>query len=90
MKQIRKILWIMSVVTLLLAMPTTVSAVTKEKFVGTTYRINVKGNFKWTSSNKKIAVVDQRKKTVKALKNLAAHSRDFSRELATSLNSLFQ
>lgn len=45
MKQIRKILWIMSVVTLLLAMPTTVSAVTKEKFVGTTYRINVKGNF---------------------------------------------
>ena len=58
MKQIRKILWIMSVVTLLLAMPTTVSAVTKEKFVGTTYRINVKGNFKWTSSNKKIAVVD--------------------------------
>ena len=68
MKQIRKIIWIMSVVTLLLAMPTTVSAVTKEKFVGTTYRINVKGNFKWTSSNKKIAVVDQRKKTVKALK----------------------
>lgn len=68
MKQIRKILWIMSVVTLLLAMPTTVSAVTKEKFVGTTYRINVKGNFKWTSSNKKIAVVNQRNKTVKALK----------------------
>lgn len=68
MKQIRKILWIMSVVTLLLAMPTTVSAVTKEKFVGTTYRINVKGNFKWTSSNKKIAVVNQRNKTVKALR----------------------
>lgn len=64
MKQIRKILWIMSVVTLLLAMPTTVSAVTKEKFVGTTYRINVKGNFKWTSSNKKIAVVNQRNITV--------------------------
>ena len=58
----------MSVVTLLLAMPTTVSAVTKEKFVGTTYRINVKGNFKWTSSNKKIAVVNQRNKTVRALR----------------------
>lgn len=54
MKQIRKILWIMSVVTLLLAMPTTVSAVTKEKFVGTTYRINVKGNFKIPSGNSRL------------------------------------
>ena len=80
----------MSVVTLLLAMPTTVSAVTKEKFVGTTYRINVKGNFKWTSSNKKIAVVDQRKKTVKALKIQAAHSRDFSRELAAFKDHFFR
>ena len=66
----------------MLGMSVQVSAGSKIMYVGQTYRINVSGNYKWSSANKRILRVKGKKITPRKLKNLYKRNQKGKRKKA--------
>ena len=66
----KKILLVLAAVLVTFAMSMTVWGATSTRvmYVGTTYKINARGNYKWSSGNKKILRLNTKKKTMTPLK----------------------